>query len=121
MHRHVRQSRLPEIGAAGQARLAQAGIDVPLTGFAADVAVRYLAGAGVGRLRVADASLAEAGRAVDPAVAVEVDPGVERPGHSAADADPLLRHAAARDLARGAAWALGALRAALAGEGSGAG
>jgi hypothetical protein len=124
MHRHARQSRLPEIGPAGQARLARAQIDVPLTGFAGDVAVRYLAGAGVGRLRVADGSLVEEARAVDPAVVVEVAPDVVRASGSATvlsdgPCESVLRHATARDLARGAVWALGAIRAALAEDGSG--
>ncbi len=117
MHRHARQTRLPEIGPAGQARLARARIDVPLAGFAGDVAVRYLAGAGVGALRVAEASLVEAARAIDPAVTVDVDRAVAADD---APSDPILRHPVARDLARGAAWALGALRTALDVDSSGA-
>lgn len=77
MDRHGRQSRLVEVGAAGQARIERASLDVRLEGFAAQVAARYLAGAGVARLRVRDAATAEAARAVDPRVEVTIDPTLE--------------------------------------------
>jgi hypothetical protein len=86
MDRHGRQARLAEVGSAGQARLRGARVDVRLAGHAAEVAVRYLAGAGVGYLRVPHASLADAARAVDPQVAVEVDVG-RSPQGAAANAD----------------------------------
>jgi molybdopterin/thiamine biosynthesis adenylyltransferase len=74
--RHDRQARLAEVGAEGQARIARSVVLVPGEGFAADVAVRYLAGAGVARLRVGSGALAETALAVDPAVEVEVDDGI---------------------------------------------
>jgi hypothetical protein len=84
-------------------------VEVPLDGVAAEVAVRYLSGAGVGRLRVRTASLADLARAVDPAVGVEVDPHIEL-----REVDGLgVRDAAAGEVARGALVALRALRTAL--------
>jgi hypothetical protein len=118
MDRHGRQVRLVEVGSAGQALLAGAGVDVRLAGPAAEVAARYLAGAGVGRLRVADPALAGSARAVDPKVRVEVD-GAFAPPPSVAKAQTQasggfdLRDPAARDVAAGAAAALDALRAIL--------
>jgi hypothetical protein len=112
MQRHGRQARLAEIGAEGQARIARAAVDLPIDGFAADVAVRYLAGAGVSRIRVRDGALAAAARAVDPAVVVEVD---SRLGTEQDPGGVPLRDPAARELAKGAFWALRALRSALEG------
>jgi hypothetical protein len=116
MDRHGRQSRLAEVGPAGQARLGGARVDVRLAGLAAEVAVRYLAGAGVGHLRVPEASLAGAARAVDPEVTAEVDRGLMPQPADGFD----LRDPAARDVAAGAAAALAAVRVALglASEGS---
>ena len=87
-------------------------------GFAGDVAVRYLAGAGVGALRVTEASLAEVARSVDPAIDVRTDAAVGSPRvASGADAGPALplRDPVARELARGALVALAHLRRALGG------
>jgi hypothetical protein len=114
MHRHARQVRLAEVGEAGQARLAVATVDVWLEGAAGEIAARYLAGAGVGRLRVKDPLAAQAAAAVDPSTLVEplppeaCSPKPEASGKS----EPLLglEGAAARDLARGALLALEALR-----------
>lgn len=109
MVRHARQARLAGVGAEGQAKIERASVDVGLDGFAADVAARYLAGAGVGRVRVRAAELAEGARALDASVRVEVAPSLED-----AELDALgLDAAAARDLARGALCALRALRAIL--------
>ncbi|HEY3822625.1 MAG TPA: hypothetical protein VGL81_35915 [Polyangiaceae bacterium] len=108
MDRHARQSRLAGIGDAGQARLGRASVDVRLDGFAAEVAARYLAGAGVACLRVPTAEAAEGARAIDAHVRVEVDPSLAGPGD---DVD--LDDASARDLARGALCALRAIRAVL--------
>jgi hypothetical protein len=110
MDRHGRQAKLAEVGAAGQARIARAVVDVRLDGPAADVAARYLAGAGVAGVRVRDAKLAEGARALAPGVRVYVEPTL------AVDADGSdfgLRDPACRDLARGAHAALLALRIVL--------
>jgi hypothetical protein len=109
MDRHARQARLAEVGSAGQARLRGARADVHLAGPAADVAVRYLAGAGLGHLRVPDAGLCVSARAVDPQVTVEVDGGLSPRPAEGFD----LRDPAARDVAAGAAAALEAVRLAL--------
>jgi len=108
--RHARQIRLPEVGPGGQARVGAATVAVRLDGLAADVAVRYLAGAGFGCIRVRDERLAELARAIDPAVRVEVVPTLAVDGESA---EYDLRDATARDVARGARAALVALRSAL--------
>jgi hypothetical protein len=108
--RHARQARLAEIGAAGQARIERAVIDLRLDGFAAEVAVRYLAGAGVACVRVCDAVLAEGGRGIAPGLRVEVDPALADDGDAAVFD---LRDPDVRDLARGARAALIALRAVL--------
>src|SRR6185437_11059803 len=98
MHRHGRQSRLAEIGAEGQGRIAAARAEVRSGGLAGEVATRYLAGAGIGVLRVREPSLAPIAAAVDPAVKVEV---VERAADTAVP-DPFFRDPAAAALARGA-------------------
>jgi hypothetical protein len=113
MQRHGRQVRLAEVGDAGQARIARASVAVRLDGPAADVAVRYLAGAGVARVVVRDALLAEAAHAVDPAVEAPVDARL--------DAETLalelpLHDPAARALAQGAWVALREIRLALEGN-----
>jgi hypothetical protein len=110
MDRHARQVRLAEVGERGQARIRAATVDVRLEGAAGEVAARYLAGAGVGRLRVRDARAGEAAKAVDPAVVVEVVPELEGGGQGE---DLGVGFPAARDLARGATAALEALRAIL--------
>ncbi len=112
MDRHGRQSRLAEVGAAGQARIARASFDVCLEGFAAQVAARYLAGAGVARLRVRDAATAEAARAVDPRVEVIVEPTLE--AERVKQRLPVqFEDPVARELAEGAHEALRLLRGAL--------
>jgi molybdopterin/thiamine biosynthesis adenylyltransferase len=108
MDRHARQVRLAGVGIEGQARIGRASVEVPLAGFAADVAARYLAGAGVGCVRVRADELAAGARAIDAGVRVEVDPSL-----GVAESDVDLDDASARDLARGALFALRALRAAL--------
>jgi hypothetical protein len=110
MDRHGRQAKLEEVGALGQARIARAEVDVRLDGSAADVAARYLAGAGVAAVRVRDAKLAEAARALAPGVKVRVEPvlAVEAEGPHFGMRDP-----SCRDLARGAHAALLALRAVI--------
>jgi hypothetical protein len=114
MERHDRQSRLREVGPDGQARLARACTDVPLDGFAAEIAVRYLAGAGVGRLRVGGAELALTARAIDAAVHVEVVPALAGARGADEAAGALgLRDPTARQAAGGALAALRAIRRVL--------
>ncbi len=105
------------MGEARQARLASASVDLPLDGAAAEIAARYLAGAGVGRLRVKDGRAGAAAGAVDPAVVIEVVPDLSCRGPSpsectadlSADLD-LALEPAVDDVARGALFALAALR-----------
>ncbi|MCL2447470.1 MAG: hypothetical protein FWD17_00830 [Polyangiaceae bacterium] len=112
MHRHARQARLAEVGPEGQVRIARASVAVRLEGASADVAVRYLAGAGVVRLCVRDASLEAVARAIDPSAQVSVDRAM-----TTDDADRALdvpfHDPAARDLGRGALLALRELRSAI--------
>jgi molybdopterin/thiamine biosynthesis adenylyltransferase len=112
MDRHARQARLAGVGAEGQARIGRASVEVRLGGFAADVAARYLAGAGVGCLRVRGDELAAGARAIDAGVRVELDPSLGLADDQGGDLVD-LDDASARDLARGALFALRALRAAL--------
>ncbi len=108
--RHTRQVRLAEVGADGQGRIARACVNVYGRGLAAQVAARYLAGAGVARLRVGDEAVAAAARTIDASVKVEVDPSlaVDR-----ADATAELQDPTARALGAGALAALRAIREAL--------
>jgi hypothetical protein len=99
--------RLAGVGEVGQKRLAAARVDVAADGYVGDVAVRYLAGAGCGYLRVKNPALAAVARAIDPAVRVAVDPTVAVQGPSALYP---WRHRAASELATGAHLALRVLR-----------
>jgi proline racemase len=110
MHRYGRQTKLVEVGAIGQARIARARVDVHADGLAGEVAARYLAGAGVGCVRVRTEHLASVARAVDPAVEVEVVPALECDVQRTLDD---FRDPAARAVAQGAYLALRALRAAI--------
>lgn len=126
MDRHTRQSRLVEVGPAGQARLAAASVTVPGSGLAASVAARYLAGAGVGRLRVDDEAAKRAALAVDPAVTVDGAAPAPAPTPALAPTptptpaptpDALgLEDPSARAVGEGAFAALRALSAILAGD-----
>jgi len=113
--RHDRQSRLAGVGAAGQQRIAAALVDVQADGLAGEVAARYLAGAGVGRLHVRDRALAQAAASVDPSVRVEVgaSPAPAATAGPSTDELPGFRDPSARDVARGAREALRALRGLL--------
>jgi hypothetical protein len=116
MDRHGRQSRLADVGAAGQQRIAAATVEIRSEGLAGEVATRYLAGAGVGALRVPSAALVAVARAVDPAVRAEViGAPAGRAGSEEPQDDPDFRDPSARELARGAREALHALRAILGG------
>jgi hypothetical protein len=119
MSRHGRQTRLAEVGAAGQARIAAATVDVVVDGLAAEVATRYLVGAGVGCVRVREGTLVGVAAAVDPAVRVErvgAVAGGGPPGgaRGAPETDAFdFRDPGARAVAQGAREALRALRTAL--------
>jgi hypothetical protein len=111
MLRHGRQSRLLEVGPVGQEKIRRARVDVTVDGLAAEVAGRYLVGAGVGTVRVRDPELAALLRGVDSDVSVEIrsDLVVEDTWHDAFG----FRDPTARALAHGAHFALRALRATL--------
>jgi hypothetical protein len=111
MHRYARQTKLSGVGEPGQLRIANARIDVPLDGLAGEVAARYLAGAGVGRLRVRTARIAAAARSVDPAVFVDVSESLP----PAVIGPSTLQDRSAQDVERGARFALDALRAVIEG------
>src|SRR5579859_7765364 len=113
MDRYVRQMRLIEVGAEGQARLARARVEIRVGGLAGEVAARYLAGAGIGSLRVSDPACADAARAIDPTVRIEP---LSRCEASAPREELALADPSARDLARGSLLALRAVRAALDGS-----
>jgi hypothetical protein len=73
--RYHRQIILPGWGGAGQERIGAATVTVFGDGPAARAAARYLAGAGVARLRLATShEAAEALRALNPLVAIEATP-----------------------------------------------
>jgi hypothetical protein len=107
--RHSRQTRLVGVGEDGQARLGAADVVVTEPGLAGWVMARYLAGAGVGALTVADADHEAAARAVDDAVVVRRgNPSEPGPDDDLDDLDP-----AAREVARGARAAVRAMKAIL--------
>jgi hypothetical protein len=112
MDRHDRQRRLAGVGEPGQARIARVRADVGLDGLAADVAARYLAGAGVACVRVRAAALGEGARAIDGRVHLEVAPALAESAEAQDGVD--VHDPVAREVARGALLALGVLRAALA-------
>jgi hypothetical protein len=86
-------------------------IDVTSVGFAGEIEARYLAGAGVGALRVSDNGHAAAARAVDAEVRVEV----ARVGSPSDVPAPFAElDAPVREVAEGALRALAAVRAVLA-------
>jgi hypothetical protein len=114
MDRHTRQMRLDGVGASGQARIASTRADVGLDGLAADVAARYLAGAGVGGVRVRTEAAAHGARALDADARVEVVDGLPDSPEASAMLD--VRDPIARELARGALLALRVLRSALGGS-----
>jgi hypothetical protein len=111
-YRHTRQVRLAEVGEAGQSRLAAAEVEVRSAGFAGEVEARYLAGAGVGALRVASEVHMAAARAMDASVRLELGSVSAAP-----ELPPGLAslEGAAREVAEGAYRALAGVRAALGG------
>ena len=102
-HRYARHLLLPEIAAAGQAKILNAALHVRGVGIAAEEAATYLTAAGVGRL-VLDAELAarmtEDLRALNPdtaivahaidALVVVPEPADRRSAGAAAALDALL-------------------------------
>lgn len=60
IERYQRQMLLPEWGAAGQERVRAARVEVRGEGYAAEVARRYLVGAGVGAVTMAASTSPEA-------------------------------------------------------------
>jgi hypothetical protein len=115
--RHGRQSRLAEVGIAGQQRIAHARVALSCDGLAGLVEARYLAGAGVLELSGFEEVLAEA-RRVDVHVrsrdgAHPLFVGAGAPGPARAEVDAL--DPAPREVARGALAALTALKRVLAG------
>lgn len=70
-YRHTRQVRLAEVGEEGQVRLARATVTVRGLAASGAIEARYLAGAGIGALRVREIAHAEAARAIDAAVRIE--------------------------------------------------
>ncbi len=107
--RHSRQTRLREIGQAGQRRIGAATVVVASRGVAAEIEARYLAGAGFARVVTPDDSPAAAAVAVDPSVVVEA-----RAAADAAEAMPFdVTDPSARAIADGAYRALVAIRATL--------
>jgi hypothetical protein len=109
MDRHSRQMRLADVGPEGQACFSRAVVDVPGSGLAAQVAARYLAGAGVGCVRVELPAVGAAARAVDASVRVEILPVFP----SSCLSPEALQDPTTRALATGALLALEALKAAL--------
>ena len=67
IRRYARQIVLPELGGHGQEALRAATVTA-----ASEVEALYLAAAGVGRLIVPSAAIADAARALNPLVTVEV-------------------------------------------------
>jgi len=109
--RHIRQTRLREIGEGGQRRIGAATAVVASRGFAAVIEARYVVGAGFARVVVPDEASGAAARAVDPCVVVE-----RREGADSAAGAPFLRELtdpSARSVAEGAHRALAAIRAAV--------
>ena len=111
MHRHSRQTRLAEVGEAGQARLAGGVALVVDEGLAGQVQARYLAGAGVGTLHVLHDAPARAAAEVDPSVRV-VRGEKLRVAH-ASPPELGIRDVAARDVATGAWRALADIKSLL--------
>ena len=113
-YRHTRQVRLVEIGEGGQARLGRAVVAVRGAGHAGEVEASYLAGAGVGTIRVVDDAQARAVRAMDSSVRVERGAPARAVEPTPLDALAGM-DASALEVARGAWRALDTLRRVIAG------
>lgn len=113
MEANPRQSKLVEVGEAGQARIALGSADVLLAGIAAEVCTRYLAGCGVGTLRVRDERLVGIARTASGSITVIVVPDLPvYEGASSFD----LRDPVAKEVARGANEALRIVKSILNGR-----
>jgi hypothetical protein len=77
--RHSRQARLAEIGDEGQARIYASTARVDGEGLAGAIEVRYLAGAGVGKIATDNEVVGAAARAVDATVEIVRDAGIHLP------------------------------------------
>jgi hypothetical protein len=109
-HRHTRQVRLTEVGERGQTKLGRSNVVVEGRGASGRIEARYLAGAGVGTLRVSEPAVAEAALAVDSQVTVQVEPAGPRVVTAEVPAWAEELDPAARDVALGAYRALTAVR-----------
>jgi hypothetical protein len=109
--RHCRQVRLAEVGEDGQRKIAAISSRVRGSGVAAKVEACYLAGAGVGRIVVEDASVGSSATEVDALVVIRVSSDRDRDGDR--DRDPAWAvdlASPARDVALGAHRALRVIR-----------
>lgn len=75
LHRFARHIVLPEVGAMGQARLAQSHVVLIGMGGIGSPALQYLAGAGVGRLTLVDDDVVEASNLQRQTIYAEADIG----------------------------------------------
>ena len=113
-YRHSRQVRLVEIGEDGQARLARAVVAVRGAGYAGELEASYLAGAGIGTIRVVDDAQARTVGAMDASVRVERGAPARTLESTPLDALEGM-DASALDVARGAWRALDTVRRVIAG------
>lgn len=109
--RTLRQKRLREVGEAGQARLFAASARVEGEGLRAELAVRYLVGAGIGEL-AAPTSLHAIARAVDDTVQLSDASAVE-PANALAGVPEVMTDPEARAAFAGALEALRLVRSCL--------
>ncbi|MEM9781059.1 MAG: ThiF family adenylyltransferase [Pseudomonadota bacterium] len=93
--RYIRQAILPEIGAMGQARLAEAHVLVIGVGGLAAPVIPYLAGAGVGRLTIIDHDTVALSNLHRQTLFAEADVGREKARLAAERAHALNREVAA--------------------------
>jgi hypothetical protein len=111
--RHTRQTRLAEVGDAGQARLGAASVDVRGPGLSGVVEALYLAGAGVGEIGVREDGHGVAARAMDATVRLRPARVGEATARARAPEGLDALDPAAREVAVGAWRALDAVRAIL--------
>jgi hypothetical protein len=102
--RHLRQMRVPDVGHEGQRAIAEATATVPGDDLASEVALRYLAGAGVGTLVVANERLATLGRAIDQRLIFHIDASLATA--PIADAEAAASRVTAGPVSVGCAFAL---------------
>lgn len=93
-HRYTRQVRLPEVGTEGQERLGQAAVSLASRGLAGEVAVRYVVGAGVGRVAVVQENLVAVAKRVDGRVHVHrvQGPRIQGPAGQGHGIEPAADH-----------------------------